>query len=137
MFSSDPVDARPRRHFSVVGPDIGMSVSLQLTDKKEEMIAALKERKTKPTTTGSLAPVQETEGGDGKTEDECEQGDRLSSEGPTLPSGVQSVLFSAQMGDYIHISTNHFGPNGDRSLPLPPKPELPPAQIEGTVYVPF
>ena len=100
MFSSDPVDARAPRHFSVVGPDIGMSVSLQLTDKKEEMIAELKEKKTKPTTTGSLAPVQETGGGEGKTENECEQADRsLSSEGPTLPSGVQSVLFSAQMGD--------------------------------------
>lgn len=114
----------------IIGPDVVLNTSLRFADERKKAVAAVRERckggldlSPKMQSNTNLDPLQEA------SSTQAEEGDNPAVEdsGVALmqpPQGVLDGSLSATLRGYLHVSLSSFGPVGDGSLPLPPKPEL-------------
>lgn len=125
-----PVEGSSAVQYAIIGPDAVLNTSLWFADERKKAIVAVRERckggldtSAKIQNNTNMAPLQEATDMQAKSEAEPAEED---SGGALLqpPQGVLGASLSATLGGYLHVSLSSFGPAGDGSLPLPPKPEL-------------
>lgn len=116
--------------FGIIGPDAILNASLQFADERKKAVVAVMERcrkaldlSQKIESSTNSDPLQEAAGMQAVEEDkpaeECSTDTLMQP-----PQGILGGSLSATVGGYLHVSLSSFGPAGDGSLPMPPKPEL-------------
>lgn len=116
--------------YCIIGPDAILNASLQFTDERKKAVVAVRETckrapdlSQKIQSSTNLDPLQEAT--DMQTEDDKGPTEECSADSLMQPpQGVLCSSLSATLGGYLHVSLSSFGPTGDGSLPIPPKPEL-------------